>query len=703
MISLRTITGKVFDLHDSFLIAFERINPFLSESGSYSFPAKIPATRKNIAIINYPSILDAAHRYSYSERVILEAEHTQLAGYFIFDSIDDGYINFHIESDEGGFYSSLKEIQMPDLDWGGPVYPKYFDPNLNQNIILWDEALKDQWTNDLIYPQSDWAIYPVALRASDSEIVMINRLCNNLGIDSTCAINISALVKDSISFIVRLQDGASVNNLLTISGRGVSPFLYLPFVINQMFKSLHFTITKNDLEQIPDYNRITLLNNVVDIFNFHYDYNLFSNTPFVNINDVLVKDHPIYYKHLLPTVSVFDFIKCIENAFSVTIRIDFISNEVQIISNDETFDTPVQFDLTKYITKPPSIVYEKAEKTILKVVPDVSADHAGTQGDSFPDFIKSYKGLTLYEGFNQIPTSGRNINKLFYAKRNFGFYRQLSNEDNNITGVERVSSLQFSNLDKTIEDENVQIKEIKPICKMLSNIPIFQPIKVNVSGSGLIINKGYLNMLFAPLLGMGARRVNNKISALSSEYTDKTDIAFSVFRGKRIVELTMSTDSDMNHPYYEQNIPVPWGTTYTSESNGLQFMFTPPQDYAPGFSLYNLWKKTAENIEKSYTPITCHFKLPVSILSKLTQFKRVRLFANDYIIESWSEEYSKRGVKTGEFKLRRVTPYSDEKGKEISSVISAQGKMDSLSSLISAQEKTDSLSSPFLSENESVL
>ena len=58
MIEIQT-NGQTLDLPDNFSIDIEDSNPIFNDRGSQSIPATVPASRRNIKILDFPTRLEA--------------------------------------------------------------------------------------------------------------------------------------------------------------------------------------------------------------------------------------------------------------------------------------------------------------------------------------------------------------------------------------------------------------------------------------------------------------------------------------------------------------------------------------------------------------------------------------------------------------------------------------------------------------------
>lgn len=637
MISLRTKeTHEYFELGSKFSVNFERTNSMLNTQGSYSYPCSIPASAHNLAIINNPQITDRNKRYQYRERVILENGARSIEGDFFLDTIDDN-INFNIDVYEGSLFARMKDFKLSDLDWGGERPSKYAGP-IDPDNWAWDKEFLEQAYNDIIYPQSDWAIFPVVLSHDENTVHVLNKIKFKLP---------ETPIKDNISFIGDHMDFAST--------KGVTPFLYLMFILDNLFANFKVKIQINDLQDIPDLNRIVVMNNVVDLL-----------------------DDPdtgtINYKHLLPTCTCNEFLKAVENTFACTFYINDILGTVNIKSHRKTLSEPVAYDLTNYVVRPPRIMYENGSKS-LKVKPDTSLPDAGSNYETLEDLRSAFSSLRVYQSLDQIPIQGiYNHKQLFYVSDLFGFYKYTSDTQGRVTGTERESSLIFSNP----HDPDKELMEIDTVAKLMTNYSYDQ--QVNISWNTIIIDQPLypwpLKLLGfkAPMFQHEVRKIRSENLSAEDKYTTENVISFSIFRGLYNLKLIdpaydytnlkwpegdlyQRLNQENIPPYPENEIKFPCGVTYDKKEM-FQLFFEPNPPYAPGNSLYELWEPVSKWFSNSYVKFSCHMDLPLNILQKLELFQKVRIFNREYIIESWQEEHTLRGVYLGEFILRSVTPYA---------------------------------------------
>jgi len=597
MLSLKTINGESFDLADNFSVQFKFASPFLSEEGSYSLPCSIPATQRNLRLLDYPNIIDRREKYTYNSNVVLENGVRKIVGKIEITAITD-FIEFNIFMEEGEFYDRQQDVKLNELDWGPDRFP--------QNAqVDFDEEWRTAYLLDKIYPVADYAIFPVIFKNDDKEIHVLNRMYFR---DNFCNQN-------SLSFFYDVMQ----NNLPYCA-----PFLFLQYVINTIFRSIGLEIKRNDLSSIPEMNRIVVLHNTMNALN-----TVFSGDSY---------KYYFNYKDLLPTCSISEFINAVENTFACNFYYNFNSNEVNIISNNPLLIDPASIDLTKYLTsKPKPKIKKHAGITFspetLQNAKDFEYNKSLQVGDkedaitinSVANFLgnRDYIDSIINEWVDELEVANISINGTEYLVTRFITHTYLIRIDYHSAPIFTENFRIIENLPST--QELVDYAEF-------SNITLAEECPIAFS----------------------VFRGTKQVHVSDFTYTEKT-VYENVAPG---FENDYQNSSSYRLIAHATDLFVPYGTTFSEEDNHINISYQ--ESLRPGqLTLHDLWSATIDFAVNSNREFVVNFKLPPIVLQKLEKWEKIRLFNRDYIIKSWSESHRIDSCQLEDFIINSITSYED--------------------------------------------
>lgn len=265
-------------------------NPMFNDRGSHSLPFSVPWCELNLALLGMPHLVSyAAQPLNDISPVTIEADGFLETGLLrIVDFNLNESINLAFLTREGLFWDWCKNTMLPDIAFPDPAnHPPPNNPFPSSISCAFPVVSADEGWNYHIHSVYDSAENNIPDDTSDYEYSRF-----------LCPYTHDFVYKGSSRRRTLKQD--------------YTEFLYINAIIRFIFSTFGYSINLNFLSSRPEFNRLCLLNNAC---------NAFSN------NTVL-------YNHLVPHVSVFDFIESLENKFNCTFLINTNSRSCSIEGND---------------------------------------------------------------------------------------------------------------------------------------------------------------------------------------------------------------------------------------------------------------------------------------------------------------------------------------------------------------------------------
>lgn len=356
------INGEALDLPDGFSMAVEDTNPIFNDQGSQSIPATIPPTRRNNRLTGHVVRVDNAENPNDPERTcIIETGAYQRRGTLNYTSANsrDG-ITFNVGFDNSTAYEKWKNKKLTELSTL-PMWPHSSLAVLMSELnAIYHNA--DPKTNPL-------AVFPI-VTAIDSEGWLTNTVnvlnkeqIEILNMWTRTAMQYKAL--RSVDKVTRTIDG-KITEVSVPENYGFTPFVRVWRVLELIFSDLGMSIATNPFKTDTDLARLVVLNNCAD--------------------SCCQKD--VNYTDLMPDVTVEDFMAALWARFGLVYHVDFNTCRVSLSLIGDIIGKPVQGDLSRMITEPPVVNYDKGK--YIKLSASTSIDCAEPETERFEDFFKNF-------------------------------------------------------------------------------------------------------------------------------------------------------------------------------------------------------------------------------------------------------------------------------------------------------------------------
>lgn len=366
MLEIKT-KGEAVDLPSGFSIEIEDSNPIFNDIGSQSIPATVPATRRNIRLLDAPYRIDSGEDPNLPERKaeVVEGAYRRTGSLNITEAGKGEGITFNVGFDNSTAYMKWRQRKLSEIS-GLPVYT----PGEGQGTPVYnllDELYRNYREAD---PQAtDFAVFPVAInKETDGSGSNEKEYWEILNVPTSTDLRQPATVK-------RLIDG-TVTEVSIPQGYMVSPFLRVWRVLEFIFEDLELIIRSNPFKEDRELSRLVILNNAAD-------------------SVCLGK---IRYSDLMPDSTVEEFLNALWVRFGLVYHIDYTTGEVSLKLLKDILDNPDSNALDGYSTAREKITYD--ERQYIKLTAATGLEGAAPATERFEDFIKGLDVTKVHMGTN---------------------------------------------------------------------------------------------------------------------------------------------------------------------------------------------------------------------------------------------------------------------------------------------------------------
>lgn len=347
---MKILTEKgALDLTEDFSIQIDNKSPISNDQASQSVPVTVPATPNNAKITGFPFRPDLAVVPMGGDApcVLQDGSYRRTGQMHVVSASRKEGITINIGFDNAEAYAKWKSSYLQDL----PNLP-VIDYSLASSAASALEAL-------MANPGSsqDMAVFPVLVSSKVKDGVTYNEYLNEI-----TESNGSYHLVSSRRTVSVLYNDTPVNTTLP-TGYGCTAFLFVGKILEILFETLGYQISKNPFREDPELARIVVLNNTADA----------------------IVTGKLYYADLLPSISVEDFMQSLYVRFGMIYQLDNDTKSVRIDLIRDILDSQPQINISDFKTAYPIVTF--TEKKQIKL----------TQGNSFAGDIKAER----YEDFRK--------------------------------------------------------------------------------------------------------------------------------------------------------------------------------------------------------------------------------------------------------------------------------------------------------------
>lgn len=331
---------KEFQLPADFRPELSRTNPFLSDEGSQSVPLTLPASDHNLLQIGF------IHRGTSTQRpikkipTIMADGAAWMQGTLYIEQVNKNEgINCTFYTNEGQLYEKIKDYKLRDLNWPelkgtGSDYASKAKYWMNKflRIIQGNETQPDEYYICNVWTDTKFYVG----KSKKGTFLFLNELSYENEVLSFYA------MKEQVYYEGNDDNATQITAPV---GFGITPFLRVGYVLRHIFKEFGYTLDNNIFDLNESLKRLIVLNNVADA----------------------IIDGNIYFKQLLPNVTVEDFLKAIRLKFGL----EFIQKGSHIYINfwKDNLNLSPDMDLSKYIRDKETFIIEDKKAISLEFEP----------------------------------------------------------------------------------------------------------------------------------------------------------------------------------------------------------------------------------------------------------------------------------------------------------------------------------------------
>ncbi|WP_347394867.1 hypothetical protein [Parabacteroides leei] len=428
---------KEFQLPAEFRPELSRTNPFLSDEGSQSVPLTLPASNHNLQQIGFMHRGTSTQRPIKKIPAIMADGAAWMQGTLYIEQVNkiEG-INCTFYTNEGQLYEKVKDYKLRDLNWPelkgiGSDYTtkaKYW-MNKFLRIIRGNEAQPDEY-----YICNVWTDNPFYIGESKKgSFLFLNELSYENEILSFYA------MKEQVYYE---ENDENATQITAPVGFGVTPFLRVGYVLRHLFNEFGYILDTNIFDLNESLKRLIVLNNVADA----------------------IIDGNIYFKQLLPNVTVEDFLKAIRLKFGL----EFIQKGSHIYINfwKDNLKSSPDMDLSKYIRDKDTFLLEDKKAISMEFEPLTDQpDYVHTRNVEF----EKQKNDSLLKhsapsGF--VEESIETVDKTPYYYQNLTAYMRDAGIEGTLKSIRTIfiNEVQYRNsnlvIDGELDDENGEDMDI---------------------------------------------------------------------------------------------------------------------------------------------------------------------------------------------------------------------------------------------------
>jgi hypothetical protein len=278
------IGAQPLDLSDDFSVSLNLKSPLFNDVGDYSFPFKVPATARNMAILGWKNRIASSNSiYETYDGSIRWNGIVLYTGQIRIKSASDKSFEGTLYINKGNFNYEVKDLFLNRIDLG----LKEFASD-NQAMDYFN------WSLTRFYPELDFSMPQIA----------------NLDFFDPQATNAELQAYNLIFPDGKLHKTTSDGTHRTI----LIPFLYLKYVLNKLADSFGYRLQDEFFTSCTELSRLVIYHSV-------------------NLNEVLFGLQQLYYCRFVPNVKVSEFIAGLEKWFNCSFHADSRQRVIRIVSN----------------------------------------------------------------------------------------------------------------------------------------------------------------------------------------------------------------------------------------------------------------------------------------------------------------------------------------------------------------------------------
>ena len=346
---MRLVTSKgELMLPADFSFSIEQNSPAFSTEGTQSIPVTLPAAPLNMSALEHPDRPGRVNKYLRKIPAKLEAGVLHKSGQLVIGAAKSGDgITCAMMINESDLYAQIKDITLPE------VFEKITRADIT-GVENWYNRIYACMTGSVT---DDFTAFPVAINLNDGKYQLLNAP------DTSSELNPWPLRWRAR----RISYGDEAVNVP--DGYGITPFLWLWRMLELLFDDFGYGVRANPFKSDDFLKKIVLINNTADS----------------------ICKGSLNYADLIPSCSISEFVKWLENKFCVHLYIYPEAKTVDLVPFDNVINSVAQMDVTHIIDGAEK--YSFSDAVELDLSSDTSLEGATPAADTIFDLAKKYSNL----------------------------------------------------------------------------------------------------------------------------------------------------------------------------------------------------------------------------------------------------------------------------------------------------------------------
>ena len=420
---LVTQNGQL-DLPRDFSLTMERTNPLLSDQGDASVPATLPSSTNNLNALGHRERIDRAEKYINKVDAILEVGPVCKRGQLVMDTFHrtDG-IDASFAIDNSDLYARAKKKTLKEI---------FADESRTferaERVADYLQAIYEGQAED------DFVVFPVAI--APYEINDEKEYQYNNEVDA----------EQNLVWQARYVHEGDVGQMSVPDCYGLAPFLKLSRLVEMLFELLGYEVTSNCLAEWP-FQRMVIVHNCSDCF---------CNPTFT-----------LYYKDLVPSCTLSDFLTWLNNKFHVQPVVDSETRHVKIVAMEKMLILDADLDITQFVEGDFTMQLNPTKRIVLS--PTNKIEGTEPAAATFDKLIEKYGNFDYVNEleFQQYPTATPPTNAPLILRRATGQFYAVEYDTDNAWYATKLLGTNHFTYDRNNSDDTEEFSQGDSIPLML--------------------------------------------------------------------------------------------------------------------------------------------------------------------------------------------------------------------------------------------
>ena len=598
--------GEVFDTPNEFAIEIQNTSPIFNDLGSKSSPATLPYTNNNKRLFEQSQRIDKSNKTANKTKVIISrGSYTRQSQMRLNSSINtQNNFNVTLAFNEGIMYEAMDDLHLTELS----NLPLIDNMNMDQifdymNRLLVEDDLSQELTVFMVELKTEEYTFKFEGKEYPSHY---NPILNSWDINEKKLYN-----RTQYKFV--LED--ELRDIDVPRGYGITPFIKVWKVLELIFDHFGYKIKTNPFKEQFQLNRLCILNNCTDTI----------------INET------INYKHLLPKVTIKDFLNSLYCRFGLKVFFNGTTNEVELLLLRDILNSR-----NYYRVLPNSkldIEFTSAKQ--IKLSCNRGLDLSETETDTYEEFLKSKNNIVGYRD----ETQGYGL----WYDRNMGIFTQTSVDNEGLPiDIKTLSSIHF---DWNKKSPGLETEEISSIDEAIT-----------------MQNGGYV-----PYLALEPSRLNSTylVDGVAVEKDPDTKLVFAYDLGEGY---DLEKNGEKKYRGAKMGSIFPYvlgmeqsGFAYREDKNGNQFKYALTLVGEDG-AFNRFWKEYDAFLRHSNFTVKFDYLSPLFPLSKMMLYQKIIIDGQPMLIDKMNytldgKDSNRTSVEART--LRLYEPYDLSKDQEL--------------------------------------